>query len=194
MRGIAFILSTMVLISSFCCGKKCRQPVSSYGMPKEIDPYFGVYKPGSYWIYQNRQATRKDSLYITEASTVMTEELNIACIEYETRKFNLHSNWLNNGSILPVRYENNQQCCEAIFVHDANVNNVFSYFLGTDNGKPVIKSANSKLLDSMRAGNTTYYEVINQQRFSFETWFAPRVGLVQFVNGSDTFYLTKFKM
>ena len=59
------ILFVLVLVF-FSCRKKCTEGASTkLPLDAKLDGYFGVYKKGNYWVYENQDKTKKDSIYVT---------------------------------------------------------------------------------------------------------------------------------
>ena len=55
-----FLFLSFAFIS---CNKPCKDHTDINIDQATLD-YFGIYKPGSFWVYQNSDSTEKDSLYV----------------------------------------------------------------------------------------------------------------------------------
>lgn len=64
MKKIIILFALLLMI--FSCRKKCTEGVSTKkSLDATLDGYFGVYEKGNYWLYENQDKTKKDSIYVT---------------------------------------------------------------------------------------------------------------------------------
>jgi hypothetical protein len=85
---LCFSLLFLVFLSS--CGCPERDRYESYLSPVLVN-YFGMYKTGSYWVYENQDKTKRDSIYVSSYERYIRKNNNI-CSQDEIMKFTIKSN------------------------------------------------------------------------------------------------------
>src|SRR5690606_30168763 len=68
---------------------------------KLMDEYFGNYKPGAYWIYLNRDSTKRDSIWVDNFEAERELD-NISCITSNETFFDMHCTYLDTTKKLRV--------------------------------------------------------------------------------------------
>ena len=179
---ILFFLIGYLLIFITSCNKCNDKDLTHYGYLPEMNKYFGMYKQGNWWVYKNQDSTKTDSIYITNFKEEIYKDNN-QCFDYPSRKFKLHSQFLlNGGNSFNGRYMNNQSCCDNEFrlLICVEMNN-------TINTHPISCGIPEIIYDSIIISNIKYYNVIYVKAGSVQTYFAPQVGIVRFIDQTDTF-------
>ena len=189
------VLTTLFLES---CGRKCSndEPIIEIH-PKVLD-YFGMYKMGNWWIYENTTKTKKDSVFIGKYDESFT--CNNAFIRERFRRFKVHSDMLTSNveKRFEVYAEKNQIEFFAQIEFKDN-----KYKLSNDIINPKINQP--EVLDSFKLPNLKVYsKVLKIHRGPFEnsssfngeySFFAPDVGIIGYTTyNKDTFYLKSFKI
>ena len=182
----------MLLISSCKDCKQCNY--TQYETAPVILEYFGNYKPGNYWIYENQDGTKRDSMWVSDYVEKNGGD-ELKCFQYPVREFVLNSNYLGTKRQLKcvIRTENKTITTFSCFdtlnrlilgaAAEANSNNIldnsieYDYQIRSFNGLKIPKASISK-----------------SRYLNARTIFGSNIGLAQFVNAniSDTFYLTKY--
>src|SRR5258705_9442224 len=98
-----FLYLVISLFPVLGCWKKCDTYISR-PLTGKIESYFGVYKPGNWWIYKNRAGTRTDSIFISDYSETIIR-IRTGCEEDHLRKYILNNTYLANSENIEVRYE-----------------------------------------------------------------------------------------
>jgi len=200
---ITFFVIALALAGLSSCYRKCKDKDLTFcEMPPTGEKYFKTYKEGSYWIYYNKDSTKKDSVYVSNYKSVIEREKMVDCIEWEERTFELHSEYLNKcwSSYNPIfegRYGNFCPCDESRFQLECvstlpeDIRFYISSKMGVDSlfsSRPIKKIGIFFLRGDT---NLVYNEVtIYDNRYCF----APEIGLIQYVSYSnqDTFYIHKY--
>ena len=104
MRILAAFLA--VWICAAACNRRCNDPEFIPKLPV-MEDYFGMYKPGAWWVYYNSDTTKVDSVYVYdfESSTPTISE-ETKCFEFEVRRFNLKTDFMTDEGYLECRYDN----------------------------------------------------------------------------------------
>lgn len=69
MKPFIYLLFTSILLFYSACNKeRCNNP-TYVPRAKLMEEYFGNYKPGAYWIYLNRDSTKRDSIWVDNFRT-----------------------------------------------------------------------------------------------------------------------------
>lgn len=98
------ILGLMLLIiscKSWIREQMCTSHTYCPTVPLILE-YFGNYKPGNYWIYENQDGTKRDSIYVSEYSTKETKSIESSkkdqsdCIKYDKIEFYLNSKYFED--------------------------------------------------------------------------------------------------
>ena len=191
------LIISMVLISLFpSCFKKCSSvDETPFGYLPPMENYFGMYKPGNWWLYKNQDSTKTDSIFLEE----FTEELGrdkFECTTFPTRTFKLHSQYLIKGTTtINGTYANNQSCCSNYFylMCGAQMNSNFDTY-----PKSCYSNLPETFLNKFSFNSTTYNNVIfyetplSTSNDTFKTFMAPNIGMLKYINGLDTFSLKTY--
>jgi len=197
----------MLLTISFTgCNKECN--CYNYFTPLPLsEKYFRYYKDENQsWVYVNRQGTKKDSIYLTydwydsyNGPEINTTTCNIS---YSWNMI-LHSKYLLKDTVSCHYSSGGVKKNGGILWWNTNFSLNSRYFLDyyyritSEYGIEIMEICNSnEYLPYIKQTHIfpnleTYNDVISIEE---KLWFAPDVGLVQFVsyNKVDTFYLQKF--
>jgi hypothetical protein len=198
-------LSCLIILSLFfgfilnSC-EKCSS-YNDYYVISETKPYFDVYKEGNWWVYQNQDSTKRDSIFITNYNDKLWDVDREYCNRYEHREFILNSNYILEEKNPKAKYYyfNANQTNFSLLINNyihldislkKEINN--STYIGTKgNHEPI------EFLPSININNRTFKNVLKVKGGGTDTTvfhFAENTGLVQFANKSDTFKLLKFEI
>lgn len=183
MKKIIFIVSILlVLLNSGC--KKC-ETTTHYDFPAATERYFGMYKMGNWWTYENQDGTKKDSIYLIELrdETLQDVEQN-DCITWRSKSGRIKNNYLQNKVNLYDSYSN--------FYYSASKYNFISFELSSV-GTPeylanydVNRFSNVDILSVFNSNNQNYNNVLKTK---LNRYFAPNIGLIRWETTTDTFTL-----
>lgn len=181
---ICFIISPFLFQS---CGRKCSNDVPIIEIDSKIIEYFGMYKQGNWWVYENSKKTKKDSVFITEfyeSYTCDTKDYKSAPI---FRRVKINSTFLNTnvGTLLDLFLERNESSWG---VKVSPITMKFENSISFSNLVP------PKILDTLFLSNTIHYTNVLKVNTSTAIFVAPLIGIVKFENERDTFNLTKYKI
>lgn len=196
-KNLIIIISAFIACIIFNCCENCSS-YNDYYVISETKPYFDVYKEGNWWVYQNQDSTKKDSIFITNYYDKLWDVDRENCNRYEHREFILNSKNLFYNHQAKVRY-GTDGCCKVFFwIEDGGLlsidykkdKNYFTYSgkylratvipeekINKNNFKNIIKvvgSPNPNNLDSI---------VFH---------FGEYAGLVRYIYQKDTFSLTNY--
>lgn len=161
-----------------------------------IENYFEVYKQGSYFLYLNRDGTKSDSIYISEYGEG-TRIDKVLCVETPYRVFTLNSDYLSLGKKICCNYENGSfnatSSCALAYDRDWNIygiNNQDTLIID------IINNPAPGKIDSFQAWpdtGQTIFDVWVYDSGQGAIYFAPNIGIVQYItpNNTDTFTITK---
>lgn len=158
-----------------------------------IKKYFGNYKPGAYWIYLNRDSTKRDSVWISDYTLSLHKDNLDQCLEMEESQFKVNAVYLLQGA----------SCDGSIgpnglgFEH--TVANICGYRFMAMRGDSSFRTAPglspSPIVRNYSLWSNTPGAVnIPEGIRLYEFFLVPDTGIVQFVayDGLDTFSLVKF--
>lgn len=198
-KALVLILS-WILITSYSCNKeRCNNP-TFVPRAKLMGEYFGNYKLGAYWIYLNRDSTKRDSVWVDNIE--IAKGMNQYDCEYATGYgFDIHTEYIfiyekmkkltlgyNAGDLYTnVLYMNEDRwlCCAR---EDSN-----SFYLPEVNlntGKRVI----FPFVANYQLWQNSFSSILDTVSIIDRIVVAPSIGIVQFfpTNSNDTFSLIKY--
>lgn len=190
---IALVAGSCFAFSS--CYKKCKN-VNHIERAYLMTKYFGNYVPGAWWVYLNRDSTKRDSIWVDNfKTTTITDEDN--CLSADELTFDFHSSYyylyfkpkkniigFNGNDLLQNQfYSVDSIGIEHPGFYAKNEKNNFYQIGGIDH--PVMQ--NYQLWS-----NYVFPEVSIIGRIVV----APDFGIIQYAptNSSDTFSLIKFHL
>ncbi len=185
---VFYILSILLCWYLSGCGK-CKD-LTYCGYLPVMETYVGMYLPGNWWVYYNQDSSKKDSIYITDFEEQILRDNMELCVEFPIRRFTLHTDYLFYTSLaLSGFYSNSSKCCHNYFSLSTS-GYLFAMQLDCTDSFP--KGNNEIFYDSIEINTAIYKDVIFFDNLSAKLFFAPGMGIVQFINLSDTFALVKF--
>lgn len=192
-----------MLIICFClsaiysCNREdCKTP-QHVERAKLMTEYFGNYKPGAYWIYLNRDSTKRDSIWISDIETYQVKN-QYDCEEAEALSFIFHNQYLflSKESKVTLGFNGNDIRTNVFYHTDSN-------------GKTYRGFSSKDGVNNFYGGNTIFpivdsYEVWeNNQNSSFnkvtligKLIIASEIGIIQYVSftSNDTFSIIKYEI
>ncbi len=196
MKNVAIaIMTCFLMIVNYSCNK-CKNP-TYVPRAKLMEEYFGNYKPGAYWIYLNRDSTKRDSIWVDNFEVQKETDNTEECIyAYETF-FDMHCTYLDatkklrvyigfNGSDIKVNTIEMKTTLGGIYGSIYAQDGIDSFFTIGGFGQ-VHKLINYRLWDNN--SNTNIPIATRWGRFII----APHLCIVQYipVNSQDTFSLVE---
>ncbi len=158
--------------------------------------YFGNYKLGAYWIYYNRDSTKKDSIWAESFKTIHTGDAQFSCQEGDEIQFYLRNEHLEPTHKLQINIKfNGQDLSRTIFEALGTNGGLFTFFYATANGtKFLFNNEELPMVNSYNIWHSDTNYTFNEVAQVGNLFFAPNIGLIQFIptNSTDTFSLTKF--
>jgi hypothetical protein len=193
---IILLAISLVFINS-ACTKECKN-FTQYQTAPVILEYFGNYKPGNYWIYENQDGTKKDSMWVSDYKESTGERLT--CIKYPVRQYILHSRHLGIIDELKVEVKLN-----SVYYHSIGTIGYYTLLASNDtalrNEKFLFKYKNS--VGSLLFPIVSKISIIKEYE-NPNIIYAKEIGIIQFHSKSinnfytplimDTFYLTKYSI
>lgn len=192
------ILCMMLLISSCIRERECKAHKQCPIEPLMLE-YFGNYKPGNYWIYENQDGTKRDSIWVSDYNTKqvkidMGNRDGSDCVEYTETRFKLFSRYWGEHTRLSALLISSTNCNNSSF----SIEDTFSYGLF---GASVRK--NESTFPSMT--QIFNFKTHNQPAIVYPVGYiyqyrdaniliAPNIGVIQFTNRylTDTFSIIKY--
>ena len=192
MKGIKLFFPVILLLLTSGCDREC-EAFSGRVFSGNMETFFGKYIPGNWWVYQNQDSTKRDSVYLASFVDSLTKnETN--CTVYALRKFNLLNTHLGNANDIAVVYDATETALT--FKMEAQNSNFPSFSSSTDSlilSLPAVDNPGNNRLDSVKLNDTSYYNILTGQRPSNIYYFGKDRGLVGWITPTDTFNLIKIR-
>jgi hypothetical protein len=187
-KTACFFCFIFLLFFSYSC-YKCKD-LTYCPLPETGETYFSSYTDSSFWIYQNRNQSKIDSVYVENYKSSRIFDKTVDCVEGERREMIIRSKFLSSNSISCL-YEN-PNCESSYFVMQGFGYSIdFSARNGVDTLYSINTWSNTITIDSLilPTGSRFFNVVMYNGRF----WFAPHIGLIQYVSqeNNDTLFLIK---
>jgi hypothetical protein len=153
--------------------------------------YFGMYKQGNWWTYENQDGTKKDSIHFTAQffDYLGKEPALDDCITWQYRHGNIGSRYLYRKSNIGIDYTaftyQNPYTGSNNYTRIALSMNVSENFATFKDG--VLES--DTIILNYTQNSKSYSNVIKNRNHKY---FAPNIGLIRWDIGSDTFTLKKY--
>lgn len=157
-----------------------------------IKKYFGIYKPGAYWIYLNRDSTKRDSVWISDYVLTTGKDRLDKCLEMEESQFTLNSSYFPRGTRSSIGPSGGD--------FKYTIADVGGFFIADNDDSSFTSSGGSSYWPIVRnyalwpnaTGRTI---VVSKAIQTNEMVIAPDTGIVQYIFpiGVDTFSLIKFQ-
>jgi len=186
--SIIVIVAALILLGS--CGKKCNiSNPYSYSLDTSLTAYFGMYKTGSYWVYQNQNQTQNDSIYVTSYSRSFILS-RPDCEADETLLLTLRStknNLIVSDSVCMVAYYNQlltQNCASSNFLYSGlTIIDFYPDSISTNNTSAILSTV------------TLNKQIYNGSIFAIygpDTLYAQKqLGVIGWIKNGQTFNLVK---
>lgn len=193
---ILFTFFTALCFSFSSCYKRCKN-VQHIERAYLMTKYFGNYIPGAWWVYLNRDSTKRDSIWVDNfKTTTVTDEDN--CLSADEVSFDMHNQYLEPTQKLRVTigFNGNDLITNVYESYDANGNGYTRLQVRNDSSSFYSGNIVFSILNNypLWYGNPDYIlpEVVKAGTLVF----APDFGLVQYVplTTTDTFSLIKFHL
>ncbi len=194
MKKIVSIVCVLIALTVASCNK-CKNP-EHVPRAKLMDEYFGSYKPGAYWIYLNKDSTKRDSLWVDDYNvrTLTDEHPNCLSMEFET--YTLNSSYLEPSTKLNIElgsYSPDLKSTTFYTAYDANGNGYTTFYSSNDSAKFYYNDIAFDTLHNYKLWENQSLPVVTKIGTLI---FAPNLGLVQYMplHLQDTFSLIKFNV
>lgn len=158
--------------------------------------YFDMYNPSAYWIYLNRDSSKKDSIWLDHYQIKHTGDAQVSCLEGENIQYDLHNTFIEgtNNLHIYIRFNGQDFRTSTFEAFDSNWT-LYTRFRAKENDS--LFYFNNTEIHPLSSYNiwpqdttTIFFDVFQIGNL----FFAPEIGLIQYVptNSSDTFSLIKF--
>jgi hypothetical protein len=212
MKKILLLLTIIFLLGNISCirERRCERHTQCPTAPLILD-YFGNYKPGNYWIYENQDGTKRDSVYVTEYSVIEFKTIESAtkeqsdCIKYPVYRFSLHSKYLYDSVGKYNCIIDNEYTCDRTSMRCESKNKIAIFHIESRGNNDFIERVIKLYKFNTHINSTVLYDTgfIYPDTLTLEPsirattpikLFATRVGLVEFITTDlrDTFSLIKY--
>ena len=176
------------------CREKCKDGDElTTGYSSQMESYFGMYKPGNWWVYKNQDSTKIDSVFITDYSERIERDKK-ACIAWPIREFKLHSQFLVVGMpILNGIYWGHRANTIAFGEISANFDIDNDTYPQIGNSTIPEVFYDSIFVNLIKYNNVVLYQMpISGGADTIKYFLARNVGMIKFSNSSDTFSLKTY--
>jgi hypothetical protein len=176
------------------CGKKCLNDTPVIEINSKINDYFGMYKNGNWWIYENASKTKRDSIFVTDYD----ESFSCPNTDYINRRFRRLK---INSKFLTAQIESKFE----VYLNENSIQFLIDINLTAEGEFKKSSTSNAvknpELFETFNLSNVQLLKnvlKIHNAPNDFATipfiMVAPKIGVVQFVNSGDTFNLKTFKI
>jgi len=197
MKPFIYFAIVSVLLSSYSC-KKCKNP-TYVPRAKIVTECFGNYKPDAYWIYLNKDSTKRDSMWVDNFRTIPARSKQFDCTYSDDKiLFDLHYSYLDNKEKLAFNLRYNGHDLYTNIIEADNNYSVESFFsiLARDDSASFYRNREEKAYPVLYG----YQININGSNHVLDKVFivpnkailAPYYGMLQYYTNNDTFTLIKF--
>lgn len=194
MKSVKYCLPLAFTLLAFNCNRNCDTFISR-PLTNNTEIFFRSYKSGNWWVYQNINGTKRDSIYLTYYldSTIKNRT---SCLEYEQRKFTLHNLYLANGNNINAVYEAAETTIDFHMEAPGARFPSFTYFLNENliRSFPSPDNQGNNMLDSIKLNGILYRVVLTGRESPNTYYFAKDRGLVGWATPLDTFNLVNFQI
>ncbi len=159
-------------------------------MPEATEKYFSVFNEDNYWIYYNKDLTKKDSVYISNYEITREKDGMEFCIEWDNLRFHLNSSFMYDGDYLIGTFTGNTMGNGGVF---RIKNYTEGVIVEINSANDVDTLLNQEILSGFWNYDSTF-EYSKTIKYNDKYWFTPNIGIVQYVskNSLDTFYLHEY--
>ncbi|HBH05588.1 MAG TPA: hypothetical protein DDX92_03175 [Flavobacteriales bacterium] len=191
---VFFFLSSLLL--SGCLEKPCKTH-EFCPQPETAVRYFSVYKPGSWWVYETSDGSKRDSIYVSEYRVESGQDREDPCFAWEDVDFTCVSDYFTDEGNFVGRYGNAGNCSSSDFRITLRKIGLTS-FSERDTLLSGLNGAKSLKQFKLPFGLDTVYSEVTlvddiKVRNADDFVFAMDVGLIRFCSPNlDTFYLTEY--
>lgn len=189
MKHILVLILIVLHITS--CGNKCEEAESTKKyLQQDLDGYFGVFKKGNYWVYENQDKTQKDSIYVTASDRNFFLD-KTPCNNIETIEFTVKQKGKDviiYADSMCIRGKNDelrlQQCMPGTF---------FINFLSSMHFAPDTVYCSPGIANRIRSvtlNNNTFSNEIIQMYYNLDTIYMQKhVGIIGWKKNNNTYNL-----
>lgn len=183
-----------VFALSMSCRKKCTEEASkkSYLDP-QLNGYFGMFKKENYWVYENQDKSKRDSLYVTAYDRKFILD-KTACDDVETLEFTLKENSKEivandlvcmRGKTIEIYTQN----CSGSTFFSGDLLNILFY------GDTILTSGYVvKKMDILRLNNQQYsHNIIEFSRYD-TLYMQKGLGIIGWKKNNQTYNLVKYNL
>ncbi|MCC6186507.1 MAG: hypothetical protein IT256_05075 [Chitinophagaceae bacterium] len=200
MKNILLLLSIILMLGNTSCIRErmCKNHTQCPTAPLILE-YFGNYKPGNYWIFENQDGTKRDSIYVDNYSEYQykSSESNTKeqddCIEYFTSSFDIHSKYWGTSNKFLAKISNDGNCDGSTFGFTDTLN--YGIFGLKARASDDTFQSTIQLVDFNTYTNNSvlYSKGFKYTNINSLVLGTPKIGIVQFLsrNTLDTFSLLK---
>ncbi len=188
-----------IIFISFCCKERCKKDSDvrqRYFVEEDIKAYF-PYITGSYWVYENQDKSKMDSIYVSYHKENWDTDM-ISCIKTEKINYTLKSsskNLLIEDSVnILMQHNSLGQLNNLVFLLDdvrafSFQNKSLSlYRLGYE---PLFSIKSISLNKQIYEGELQEYKETNRNT---NIYLQKRIGVIGWINKLDTFNLIKYQI
>ena len=192
MKKVSFIGLFLAALTFNACRKECKT-YTYVPMTRLMQEYFvDNYKPGNYWIYLNRDSTKRDSMWVDGYKTARGGD-KMFCIEWDETYFTIHTQYLHASEPLYIALKNDGLGMEAnLFqIKDVKSQAYTNLMAHADSATFFMGYTPISFTADFQLNPTAVYPQVVQ-------WgtivYAPNIGIIQYtpVGTEDTFSLIKF--
>ena len=199
-------LLLLILIPAFNCSRRCDS-FPSRPLKGKIEDYFGVYKLGNWWVYNNKMG-KKDSQYVSDYTDTFVND-RATCNNIQRRMFAIVNTQLpggfpqyRSGDSLYLTYEagTNSITVRITCFYPATKQSAsfprFTYFLDRDSILSYFGPGyfGRNLFDSISLNGMKYHNILSGNDGTTTYYLEKNKGMVGWGNVLDTFNLTSFKI
>lgn len=194
MKKINAFWLIMLAFLLYQCDRGDCDAFSGRVLSGRMETFFGSYKPGNWWFYQNQDSTKKDSVYLLSFTDSLLKNQD-NCTVFGRRKFTLHNTHVASGNDIAVAYDAVESGIS--FKMEAQNAGLPSFTSATDSlivSLPATDNIGSNSADSIRLNGVIYYNILTGKKNPNTYYFGKDKGLVGWGTPTDTFNLARSRI
>jgi hypothetical protein len=179
-----------------CLEKPCKTH-DFCPQPETAVRYFSVYKPGSWWVYETSDGSKRDSIYVSEYRVEPGQDGEDPCyaweILYDKIQYTCRTKYLTDIGEFHGVNGNLGSCNSSIFtIEERNKGIVGLYsFRNVDTLSNDVNGVKTVSPFYPKSGFDTIYKEVTIWDGTY--FFSENIGLIQYASSDlDTFYMTEY--
>lgn len=195
MKNFVLITIGFCVLNGFSsCYRKCKS-TQKVERALLMNRYFGNYKPGTSWVYLNRDSTKRDSIWLDNFKTITVTDHD-HCLSGDELSFDMHYQYLEptGRQRVTIGFNKPDLVTNSFESYDTAKNGYTLLYVRNDSSSFYVSDSVFPIIHNypLWPGDPDY--ILPEAVKAGTLVFAPDFGLMQYVplGSTDTFSLVKF--